>query len=190
VDFFLKCYRDGKLLVDGLTPDQQETRRGKASTYLSRTKQQMIEDIHALTTLASALPEKHLIEVFTLERVDRFVSALLSSSQPRTSLENGKALDAKSLTRDRGKDLEALTKRQYEIAAILMDKGAAKCFERIDSNNIGLYNFIHTQMVNTILILSYAATQEYEANFDYRFDAMKYSRKEEQASTEQSKAPE
>jgi hypothetical protein len=164
VEFFQEEYRSGKMPLDGLTPKQEKTRRGKASTYLSRTKHQMIQDIEALTTLASALPEKHLIEVFTEERIDKLVSALLTvhtvDLRPREV--DGKFIDPERLIKEGGKDLERLIERQYQIAALLMEKGADKCLEAFERKEKGmespLYQLVQKEAGGVINVLNYVAT--------------------------------
>lgn len=170
--FFEKSYRDSSLRVDGLTLNQQRALRGKASTYLSRTKQQMKEDMEALATLASLLPEKHLAEVFTEENVDRLVSALLTSRESRK----------KSRKADPGR--QGMIEREYRIAVILMEKGVAKCWERIDRNDVTLAYFIQPEAFRTILMLKYLATEEPGANLlTYDFDPNRYPQEKNEAPT-------
>jgi hypothetical protein len=170
VAFFQERYRHGMLQTNGLTPKQEESLRGKASTYLSRAKHQMMQDIEDLTTLASALPEKHLIEVFTQERIDKLVSALLTvhtvDLRPREV--DGKFIDPERLIKESGKDLERLIKRQYQIAAMLMEKGADKCLEAFERKELEssphrgmdspLYRLVEREAGGAIQVLSYVAT--------------------------------
>lgn len=143
VDFFQKWYRTGKILLDDLTPKQQKTLRGKASIYLSRTKKQMTEDMEALATLASLLPEKHLGEVFTEENIDKLTSALLTENHKKT--------------RKQDPNREAMEEREYRIATVLMEKGLARCalqFHIANPDNRELYDFIDGETRKLAMILA------------------------------------
>jgi len=171
LQFFEKYYQDSSLRVDDLTPDQEKRLRGKASIYLSRTKRQMIEDMEALTTLASLMPEKHLAEVFTQENVDRLVSALLTQSRK----ESRKADPRR----------QEMIEREYRIAGMLMEKGTGKCFKRIDEDNVNLHDLIEQDTFRTVFILKYAATREGGANLssqDFDPEVYAHPKKKDQAS--------
>jgi hypothetical protein len=180
VNFFKTMYRSGKLLLDGVTVDQQKALRGKASIYLSRTKQHMIEDMEALTTLASLLPEKHLVEVFTQERIDKLMSALLTvhTVNLRPSIKNGKWIDPKRLIKESGKDLEALIETQYQIASMIMEKGAAKCLEALEQEiryaDSPLYKLVVREARTAVSLLNYVATGRVGINLDYHFSSEAY----------------
>lgn len=179
VEFFSKSYRDGKLVLDGLTPIQQDKLRQKAGTYLSRTKDQMIQDMDDLTNLIPMLPEKHLIKVLTPERIDKLASALLTVSTVdlRPRIENGKPVNIKKLIKERGAGLQALIKRQYEIAALLMEKGAIKClraFEEIEQES-PLYRMVENETLRAVHLLKYVATKQQGVAGDYRFNADRYA---------------
>jgi hypothetical protein len=140
--FFKEHYQRGKLRLDGLTPKQQRSRRGQASTYLWRTKKQMIEDMEVLAILASLLPEKHLTEVFTEKNVDRLVSALLTQGQKKS--------------RKTDPHYQGMVEREHHIASMLMLKGIGKCVDEFDianSKNRELSRFIAEDAKRMFLIL-------------------------------------
>lgn len=160
--FFQKNYRDSTLQTNGLTPKQQKTLRGRASTYLSRTKQQMKEDMEALATLASLLPEKHLAEVLTEENIDKLTSALLAQSWKKS--------------RKTDPNRPAMMEREYRIAAMLMEKGLAKCSEQFAGaeNNRELSDFITREAYRLVLILTYPERRRYTAALDYNYNPERY----------------
>jgi hypothetical protein len=167
VDFFRKYYPASTLHVDGLTPDQQRAMRGKASTYLSRTKEQMREDLEALTLLVPLLPEKHLAEVLTVERIDRLVSALLTESRNKT--------------RSADPHREGMREREYHIAAMLMEKGAMKCLERVGRTGTKhgpeydpVHDLVHNQLLSVLAVLKYATTGRRGITYDLKFNPKRY----------------
>lgn len=175
--FFQKYYRDSSLRVDGLTPNQQRALRGKASIYLSRTKKQMIEDMEALATLASLLPEKHLAEVLTEENVDKLSSALLTQSRKKS----GKT----------DPNRPGMIDREYRIAAMLMEKGLAKSFERLwieNENNMALTDLVQQQVRQIILILRYPGRHVSGVGMDYDYSPEWYQHLREEERLESSRS--
>ena len=88
--------------------------------------------------------EQELATVLTEETVDKLVSALLTQSRKKS--------------RKTDPHHQGMIEREYQIAAVLMEKGLAKSFERLEianQNNSALSGLVLDQVRQLILILRY-----------------------------------
>ena len=120
-------------------------RDGQQKKYWERVRDDAKSGIDDLVFLATKLPEDQLGQIFTDERLDRLISTLLTQS------------DEKSRSKD--PHLQDMIKREYRIAAMLMQKGTAKCFERVDRGNHALWELIRNQAQTVLSLLIYIATE-------------------------------
>ena len=142
----------------------------------SRLRKKVEKVLDDLVWLIETWPPDQQNMVLTPERIDRLVSALLTvhivDLRPRI---------------EGGKDLERLIERQYQIAAMIMEKGAAKCleaFERKEQESppyLGmdspLYRLVMRDAGAAIDVLNYVATGVGGIDVDYHFHPDRYKPK-------------
>jgi hypothetical protein len=127
------------------------------SKYNRAAREVAIEAIESLTLFSErAEDERQLGAVLTDERLDRLVSAWLTQSREKD--------------RQADPSLQDMREREYRTAAMLMQKGTAKCFERIDPENRGLWKLVEAEATRLLAILGYAATGDQASKTGKRAD--------------------
>lgn len=101
----------------------------------------MMEDMEALTILASVLPEKHLAEIFKEENVERVVIALLTQGAKKSRKADSHHQD--------------MIERQHHIASMLLEKGMKECLAHFQTtnHNKALNDLVMKEAIRVRLIL-------------------------------------
>jgi hypothetical protein len=117
-----------------------------------RFREKVEKSIDDLVWLMDHWPPDQQSMVFTPQRIEKFATACLTSHFDKES----------------DSDAKERIKRQYEIAAVLAERGAAMCLEAFERKekesppNLGmdspLYDLVRREAATTIDLLNYVAT--------------------------------
>jgi len=137
---------------------------GSEREYLINKRREIARVIADLIWFAQELPEDQLRQVFTDETVDMLISSLLIQSDNQS--------------RSKDPNLSETIEREFRIAAMLMQKGAAKCFERVDRKNHAFTEVVQMDALRTMSLLTYAAIGKGASTslWNYGFNSKKYEK--------------
>jgi hypothetical protein len=152
-------------------------------------RKRVTKALEDMTWLAETWPPEQQNLVFTEEKIDRLVSALITTSE-RIKPRKGEEEDRNEATR-----------REERMAALLMQKGAYKCLAALERRekesppHLGmdspLYLWVAREAIWIIDVLNYVATGGVASvDADYHFNPNRYKPKRAQSKAKKTLAPE
>ena len=151
---------------------EQAERREKynMSKYNKDARQAAAWAIDFLTLFCKRQEDRELIKVITEERIDKLISALLTRREYKFWEEINK-----------DKETEPMISTEYQIAALLMEKGAMKCLERVGKTSTKhgpeydpVHDFVRNQLLSVLAVLKYATTESRSISHDLKFNPKRY----------------
>jgi hypothetical protein len=147
--------------------ETEESKRGdwNRSQYNRRAREVAAWAIEFLILLCERQTEREVAKVLTEEKIDKLVSALLTQSRKKS--------------RKTDPQRQGMIEREYQIAAMLMEKSLAKSFEQLEianQNNMALSDLVLQQVRQLTLILRYPGRHWSGVSMNYDYDPARYRR--------------
>jgi len=119
---------------------RKETRQKE----LDRLRWYLVEGLDDLVLAANTLPAEEQNEIFTEDRISALVSALLTASEKRRIQFKNK------------ESKNAMVDREFQIAAMFMQKGTSKCLDRVKEPYV---ERMWHDATGLMMILNFVATE-------------------------------